>query len=72
MMCIGARNGTLRKAILALVSFEYIFFFHFLPNSRALTKERGKVCAVSMHRGTSCVQSVQKSAHSGYVTCGHR
>lgn len=29
MMCIGARNGTLRKAILALVSFEYIFFFFF-------------------------------------------
>lgn len=40
MMCIGARNGTLRKAILALVSFEYIFFSTFFL-ILGLSRKRG-------------------------------
>lgn len=40
MMCICARNGTLRKAILALVSFEYIFFSTFFL-ILGLSRKRG-------------------------------
>lgn len=62
MMCSGACNGTLRKAVLALVSFGYFFFStFFLILWLAAKGGGGKVCAVSMHITVPVVYRVYKS-----------